>query len=113
MPEGVIRDGGNAGVKLHALQRLSVYGADGLGELLDVVIRVRVAESVAGVVEEILSVDEGDRAFDGGLGWHHAPQKNNPTEALRRVSRVRSDLSIGQLRLEIKQNSLRPVSLTK
>jgi hypothetical protein len=43
------------------LQRPSVRGADGLGQLLDVVIRVRVAERVSGVMEEVLSVNECDR----------------------------------------------------
>jgi hypothetical protein len=81
----------------------SARDADGLGQLLDVVSRIRVTERVAGVVEEVLSVNEGDRALDGRCGWHHEPQKNNPTEALRWVSRVRSDLSIGQPRSKIKR----------
>src|ERR1700693_4025196 len=78
VPEGVIRDGGNAGVELHALQRPSVSGADGLRQLLDVEIRVRVSESVAGVMEEVLSVNECDRAFDGWFGGHGLGSKKYP-----------------------------------
>jgi hypothetical protein len=56
-------------------------------------------------MEKVLAVNEGDGAFDGRFGGHAGfPKRNNPTEALRRVSRVRSILIIGRFCPEIKRN---------
>jgi hypothetical protein len=69
-------------------------------------------ESVSSVVEEVLPVNEGDGAFDGRFGGHERSQKrNNPTEALRRVSRVRSSTIVGSFRWEIKRRMLRAKEL--
>ena len=76
------------------MERLALAGADCLGQFLDVVVGVSVSESETGCVKEIVPIDKGDGAFDGGsVGM--VVQKNNPTEALRRVSRVRSINNIG------------------
>jgi len=68
-------DDSHAGVELHPLECPSVSTADGLSQLLHVVIRVCVAENAADIMEEVLSIDKSDGTLDGRLGGHGEFQK--------------------------------------
>ena len=106
MPKSVVRRRRDARIELHAIKRPSVPGANGSGQFLHVVVWIRVAEGVTRVMEKVLAVNEGNGAFDGRFCRHGRSQKNNPTEAFRRVSRARSTSSIICLTSEIKARGL-------
>jgi hypothetical protein len=57
VPMQVISGGRHARIKLHSLKNPSPCGADGLGKLLYVVVRVGIAESVPGVMEQVLPIE--------------------------------------------------------
>jgi len=105
VPKSVFRWRRDARVELHPVEPPCARRADSGCELLHVVVRKGIAESVADVMEKVLAVDECDGAFNGRFGRHEESQKNNPTEALGRVSRVGSNTIIGRFYGEINGES--------
>jgi hypothetical protein len=83
MPFGIFRFARRARVESHAMRLPVLPGANSVQEFAGVEIRVVVAESIFGVAEEVLAVDESN----GPGHWRGQAHKNNPAGALRHVRR--------------------------
>jgi len=75
MPERVVGHVRDPGVETDLGELPPPRPAQALCEPLDIIARVGVAERLARGVEEILPVDEGHRALDGGFRWAHDRRK--------------------------------------
>ncbi len=53
----------------------STSNADGLGQLLHLVIRIGVPENAADIMEEILAIDKDDGTLDSRFGGHGESKK--------------------------------------
>ena len=83
VPERVFVGLGNAGVVAHAPVLPAVLAANGIEQLVRVVVGMVVAERFLGVAEEVLTIDKSDGPFDRGLFHRQHLQTITPPGPIR------------------------------
>jgi ABC-2 type transport system permease protein len=101
-------------VKMLGIELPALVNTDGVGERVDIVVRVVVTEGGLGRAVEVLAVHEGHGSFDSWFGGHGL--KNNPARGrCRRVERgvskiLRSRLAKKHSKSTARVNAANPVS---
>ena len=75
IPKGVVCGIGDASIEARLIEVSSVRSTDGLGETLDIIVRIVVTERLSNGVEQVLAIDKGDGALFGGFNGHEHPLK--------------------------------------
>jgi hypothetical protein len=67
--------GEGTSVELHSFQCPAASNADGLSQFQHIIVGKVIAEDIPDIMEQILSINEGNSALNGRFGGHEETQK--------------------------------------